>query len=508
MNILVAGFQHETNTFAPTVAAYDNFVRGEDFPGLARGAQVLDLLDVNLPVAGFVRAVQAEGHSVTPVVWAGAGASAHVTHEAYERIAGEIVAAAGRGGFDAIYLDLHGAMVAQHVDDGEGELLGRLRAQVGPHMTIVASLDLHANVTERMLWLADALVAYRSYPHVDMAETGRRAAQLLLQRAGGRPLHRAARRVPFLIPVNSMSTVMQPAQGVYELLEALEAAEAVEGRGRLTLSFAPGFPAADFDGCGPVVWGHGDDPQRVQRAVEALFERVCRQESQWAVDFEAPQAAVARAMRLAATARCPVILADTQDNPGVGGDGNTTGLLRALLQADAQEAALGLLCDPAAAAAAHRAGVGATIDIALGGCPQVPGDAPLRARFYVEALSDGRFVFGGPMMHGKQADLGPMACLRLQGVRIAVSSTKAQMLDRNMYRAVGIEPAAMKILVNKSSVHFRADFAAIAEAIIVVRAPGPFVADPSLLPWRHLREGLRTRPEGPAFRRERAGVPG
>jgi microcystin degradation protein MlrC len=226
------------------------------------------------------------------------------------------------------------------------------------------------------------------------------------------------------------------------------------------------------------------------------------------VHFEEPEAAVRRALRVAAVARRPVILADTQDNPGVGGDANTTGLLRALLQADAQEAALGLICDPAAAAAAHRAGVGAFIDLALGGCPQVPGDAPLRARFRVEALSNGRFVFGGPMMHGKQADLGPMACLRVQGVRIVVSSAKAQLLDRNMYRAVDIEPEAMKILVNKSSVHFRADFAAIAEEILVVRAPGPFIADPSQLPWRHLREGLRTQPGGPAFARKRVAEAG
>lgn len=502
MNILIAGFQHETNTFAPTVAAYENFVRGEDFPGLARGAQVLELLEVNIPVAGFVRAVRAHGHTVTPVIWAGAGASAHVTRDAYERIAGEILDAVGRGGFEAIYLDLHGAMVAQHVDDGEGELLARIRAIVGPAMKIVASLDLHANVTERMLSLADGLVAYRTYPHVDMADTGRRAGELLLQLLDGRQAHCVARRVPFLIPVNSMSTVMQPAQAVHELLEALES------QGPLSLSFAPGFPASDFEGCGPVVWGYAEDEQRIEQAVDALFERICRPETQWAVHFEEPEAAVQRALRIAAVARRPVILADTQDNPGVGGDANTTGLLRALLQAGAQEAALGLICDPAAAAAAHCAGVGAFVDLALGGCPQVPGDVPLRARFHVEALSNGRFVFGGPMMHGKQADLGPMACLRVQGVRIVVSSAKAQLLDRNMYRAVGIEPEAMKILVNKSSVHFRADFAAIAEEILVVRAPGPFIADPSQLPWRHLREGLRTRPGGPAFARERVAEAG
>lgn len=489
MNILVAGFQHETNTFAPTVASYDSFVRGEDFPGLVHGEDLFGLLNVNLPASGFINFVRAQGHTVTPVIWAGAGASAHVTTDAYERIAGEIVEAVKTASFDAIYLDLHGAMVAQHLDDGEGELLARIRAVVGPQMKIVVSLDSHANVTTQMLSLADGLVAYRTYPHIDMADTGRRAGELLLALTGSdRPAHRVARRVPFLIPVNSMSTMMQPARGMYDLLEELEK------EGVLSLSFAPGFPASDFAECGPVVWGYGFDAARIERAIDALFFRICHTEHQWSVQFEEPDAAVLRAMQVAQAATRPVILADTQDNPGVGGDSNTTGLLRALLRHGAQDAALGLICDPAAAAAAHEAGVGAWIDIGLGGCPQVEGDAPLHGSFQVEALADGKFVYGGPMMNGKASDLGPMACLRIGGVRIAVSSAKAQLLDRNMYRTVGIEPERMKILVNKSSVHFRADFAAMAEEILVVRSPGPFIADPSQLPWKHLAKEMRTRP--------------
>ena len=494
MKILVAGFQHETNTFAPTKASFESFVRGEDFPAMARGEAIFDLLNVNLPVSGFVRHAITQGHEVVPVIWAGAGASAHVTTDAYERIAGEIVDAVRTTSFDAIYLDLHGAMVTEDIDDGEGELLLRVRRLVGPAMKIVASLDSHANVTEQMLRLADGLVAYRTYPHIDMADTGRRAAELLLHLVGSaRPVHLAVRRLPFLIPVNAMSTMMPPARGMYDLLEALEAGDP------LSMSFTPGFPAADFAECGAVVWGYGHDQTAIERDVEALYRRIAEPERQWAVRFEEPEAAIRRAMDIAATASRPVILADTQDNPGVGGDSNTTGILRALLRLGAQNAAIGLICDPAAAAAAHAAGVGAHITIGLGGCPQVPGDAPLHARYEVESLSDGRFVYSGPMFNGKQADLGAMACLRIDGVRIAVSSAKAQLLDRNMYRAVGIAPEAMRILVNKSSVHFRADFAAIAEAILVVRAPGPFIADPAELPWRHLRAGLRTKPEGIGF---------
>ena len=494
MKILLAGFQHETNTFAPSKAGYENFARGEGFPPMVRGGELLALRDVNVPAGGFILAAEARGHTLIPVVWAGASPSAHVTRDAYERIAGEIAASAAAGGFDAIYLDLHGAMVAEHADDGEGELLGRLRRIVGPSIPIVASLDLHANVTERMLASADGLVAYRTYPHVDMAETGRQAAVLLddIIAAGGK-LHRAARRLPFLIPINGMCTLLEPAGAIYRRLEALQTGDVV------SLSFAPGFPAADFPECGPVVWGYGRTAAAVEAAVDALYRQIAAAEPDWAVPFLSPGEAVTEAMRLADPAKGPVVIADTQDNPGAGGDSNTTGMLRALVRLGAENAALGLLCDPAAAAAAHAAGIGRTLRLALGGGSGTPGDAPFEGDFTVEHLSDGRCVLEGPMMTGAKLDLGPVAGLRIGGVKVVVSTHKAQMLDRNLYRVGGVEPERMAILVNKSSVHFRADFTPIAAAILVAKAPGPMQADPGDLPWRRLAPGMRVRPGGPAF---------
>lgn len=492
--ILIAGFQHETNTFAPSPATYDSFVRGEGHPAMARGEAVLALRDVNLPIGGFISASEQQGHILLPVIWTAASPSAQVTEDAYERIAGEIVAAAAQGGFDAVYLDLHGAMVAQHVDDGEGELLARIRARIGADVPLVASLDLHGNVTERMLASADALVAYRTYPHVDMAATGARAERLLARLLGDRkPLAKAARRLPFLIPINGMCTMLEPARSMYAALEELETGSVV------SLSFTPGFPAADFPECGPVIWGYGEDAAAVRQAVDALHDMMLRDEAKWAVPFLSPDAAVAEAMRLSASADKPVVIADTQDNPGAGADSNTTGMLRALLDNGAQDAALGLLWDPEAAARAHAAGVGATLELTLGGRSGTPGDTPFVGAFEVVALSDGRCRYDGPMMHGMQVDLGPVACLAIDGVRIAVSSTKAQMLDRNLYRVAGIEPEAMKILVNKSSVHFRADFEPIAHAVLVAKAPGPMTADPADLPWTRLTPGIRVRPMGQAF---------
>ncbi|SDV49857.1 M81 family metallopeptidase [Chitinasiproducens palmae] len=495
MQILIAGFQHETNTFAPTPATYDSFVRGEGFPALCRGADVLKLRDVNIPVGGFILAAEAAGHTLKPVIWAGASPSDRVTRDAFERIVGEIVEAARRRDFEAVYLDLHGAMAAENADDGEGEILRRVRDAIGPDIPLVASLDLHANVTPLMLEQADALCAYRTYPHVDMAEAGRRAADLLARVVeSGRPAC-AFRRLPFLIPINGMCTSLEPARGTYAALAKAEA----EHDGRVALSFAPGFPAADFEGCGGTVWGYAADREEAEAAVGAIYDRIVADEPAWAIPFLAPDAAVAEAARLARDATRPVVIADTQDNPGAGGDANTTGMLRALLAHGVDGAALGLFWDPDAARQAHEAGVGATIALRLGGRAGVPGDAPFEGRFVVEALSDGRCVFDGPMMNGMHADQGPSACLRIDGVRIAVSSVKAQMLDRNLFRMVGIEPERMKILVNKSSVHFRADFEPIASAVLVAKAPGPMRADPADLPWQHLREGIRTRPCGQSF---------
>ena len=494
MRILIAGFQHETNTFALSKTGYDDFVRGGAFPAMARGADVLAMRDVNIPIGGFIRAMEGPRTELIPVIWAGATPAAHVTRDAFERIAAEIVDAARGGDFDGVYIDLHGAMVCEHDDDGEGALLAALRAVVGPHVPIVASLDLHANVTRRMLESADALVAYRTYPHEDMAEAGERAAGLmkrLLTR--GMRFHRAACRLPFLIPINGMCTMVEPARGTYGALANAESAQGV------ALSFAPGFPAADFPECGGVVWGYGDDA-RIESVVADLTDHIVSREAEWVVPFLEPEEAVRQAQAIAARATRPVVIADTQDNPGGGGDSNTTGMLRALVNCDAQGAAIGLMVDGAAARAAHDAGAGHDITIALGGQSGVDGDSPFHATFRVEQLSDGYCRYDGPMMNGKETQAGPSARLSLGGVQIVVSTYKDQMLDRNLYRMAGVQPEEMKILVNKSSVHFRADFQPIAEAILVAKAPGPLKADPADFPWTRLAPGMRLRPLGPVFK--------
>ena len=198
--ILIAGYQHETNTFAPSLADWAAFTRGDSFPAFSRGRAMQDKLGaINIPMAGFIASARQHGWTLLPSCWAGATPSSYVTRDAFERIAGAIcedVVQARAGGLDAIYLDLHGAAVSEQADDSEGELLGRLREIVGPALPIVASLDLHANVTRRMLHEADALVSYRTYPHVDMAATGELASTTAGPAlAAGRSETDAARRL-------------------------------------------------------------------------------------------------------------------------------------------------------------------------------------------------------------------------------------------------------------------------------------------------------------------------
>jgi len=204
-------------------------------------------------------------------------------------------------------------------------------------------------------------------------------------------------------------------------------------------------------------------------------------------------------MRIAESATRPVVIADTQDNPGAGGDSNTAGMLRALVENRADGAALGLMVDPAAAEIAHRAGVGAEVNLTLGGHSGVEGDVPFEALYTVEQLHPGRFDATGPFYKGAEFNLGPSARVRIGGTRVVLACNKVQMADQAMYRFVGIEPTEAKILVNKSSVHFRADFAPIAEEILVCAAPGPMIADPANLPWRRLRAGMRLHPLGPVW---------
>ena len=496
--VLIAGFLHETNTFAPTPARWENFQNGEGFPRMHVGDEVLTLASVNIPLGGFVLAAD-PAWEMLPVVWCAASPSGPVETSAFERIIRMIEDACTEETPDAVYLDLHGAMVSEDYPDGDGEILRRVRNVVGAETPIVVSLDLHANVSDLMLKTADAMVAYRTYPHVDMADTGRSAAALLHRILSGERMTVSAQRIGFLIPTISGSTLEGPARTAYGLLDSADQDAVV--------SIAMAFPAADVEECQPCVFGYGVDEAQLAHAVDGIAAAIHDLEPEFRLKALPADQALDEAVQAIADGQVPVVIADTQDNPGAGGDATTTGLLRELLQRNIASSALAAMWSPEIVQTAVAAGRGETVTVTFAGS-ETDGDGPFSGTFQVEEITDGKVHFDGPMMHGNELSVGPSVLLRCGNVRVVVNSHKAQIMDRNQFRAAGVVPEGQQVLVVKSSVHFRADYAGLAGRIIVALAPGPFPADPAVLPWRNLRPGIRLGALGPAFTTPAAAGPG
>ena len=489
--IAIGGLHHETNSFAPQPATFERFAEADGWPPLSRGSEILaNTAGINLAISGFVEAASPR-HELVPLTWANACPSGPVTRDAFERLAGMLVEdLAAAMPVDALFLDLHGAMVTEHLGDGEGELLRRLR-EVAPALPIVAALDLHANVSEAMVALSDALVAYRTYPHVDLALTGARCLPLLEAMLAGVRLAKAFRRIDFLIPLPWQCTTIEPARSLYDMLGELEGGEVASA------SVCTGFPAADTPVCGPSVTAYGRDQAAADAAADRLAGAFRAAEPRFGGRMWTPEEAVRardrgprRPARSCSRTRRTIRAAAARRD--------TTGLLAELIRQRADGAVLALLADGEAAALAHAAGEGAVLErTALGGRHGPAGVAPLVEDWEVVRLGDGRFTATGPMYAGNRMDLGPMALLRPRsapGVSVAVSTRRVQAADQAILRHLGVEPAAQRILALKSSVHFRADFEPLAAEILVVRAPGACVADPAELPFRHLPPGMRRRP--------------
>ncbi len=497
MRVAVAGFIHETNTFSPHTATLSRFLEADGWPPLlTRDDLDGGLGNANIAAAGFLRAARSDGADIVPVLWCSAVPSGPVTAEAYESIVGQILdGLRAAGPVDAVYLDLHGAMVTEQARDGDGATLAAVRAEVGASTAVVASLDLHANVSDAMVEASDVLVAFRSYPHLDMAETGQRTYRVLKSVLpavrNGRPPAKVLERGPFLVPLVSQCTEVDPVRRLYADLAGHEAGAPAPV---YTMSLAMGFPPADTWETGPVVLSYAD----TERAAAAATARVLRQltaaEPYLALPLYSPRAAITKAIRVADASGGLVVVADTRDNPGAGGAGDTTGLLSAAVDTGQDGLGVGVLADPDTVAQAAAAGVGSRISVRLGGRsdgqPYV-GDAR------VTALGDGRFPATGPMFAGSTMDLGPMAGLQCGRVAVAVASRRMQAADRSMFRHVGIDPDSLRVVVVKSSVHFRADFHH-AKAVVMADAPGLNPVNHDLLAYQHLRSSVRRMPLGAA----------
>lgn len=491
--IAIAGFLHETNTFAPGFTTFADFDAKAAFGGIVRAEKMLANPKFPLATGGFVKAAQEAGHDLFPILWCFAEPGGYVTADAFERILGEIVFSLVQNGpFDAVYLDLHGAMVTTEHDDAEAEILRRVRAVVGS-IPVVNSLDLHGNIGPGMMEQADAMVAYRTYPHIDMRATGERAFRLVeTLLATGKPLAKAIRRLPFLLPIHRQSTFTEPCKSIYEDLEAIEAADP----DLASLSFLPGFPLADIPMCGATVLAYGATQAAANRAAEKLAQIVAGHEAAFEPSLKTPKDAASLA--LGYTGNRSILLADIQDNAGAGGTSDTVGVIEALVAAKVPDAVVAILFDPESAAKAHAAGEGKAVTLDLGG-KLVPGQTPFRTEVVVEKLADGPFAMTGPMNGGLTADLGKMAQVRIGGVRVVLSSARTQCNDQDYFRHVGIEPKDHKVIVVKSSNHYRADFQPLSDQIVEIAAPGACDMNPGNLKWTKLPAGMRLYGNGPAF---------
>jgi microcystin degradation protein MlrC len=468
--VLIAGFKHETNTFSKLPTTLDSY-RAR---GLHHGAAIRDAFTgTNTEIAAFLDGATRHGWEAVLAVAADATPSGRLTEVTYEAIAGEILSVAEASGpLDAVLLNLHGAMVAEHTDDGEGTLLRRLRAALGRTVLIGATLDLHANVTTLMARDADMLISYRTYPHIDMYDTGMRLVAL-----AARALQGEIHPKTFLAhsPKNMLIGVDQgrtTAPG--PMTEMLDKGDAMlrADPGMLSFSVNAGFAWSDIPEVGPtaIIVGNGEYP-RFQAAADAMMATVWSDRNRKTVETVSLASAMAVARSKGVPGK-PVVIADYADNPGGGGYGDTTGLLRAMIAAKLDNAALATIYDPATATACHAAGVGATIALHLGGKVDPAFGAPIAADATVMHLSDGRFKIEGPMLKGFAINLGPTATVRIGGIDVVVSSQRFQNYDRMFFRVGGIDPEAKSVLAVKSSQHFRAAYAPIASDIVVVDEGG------------------------------------
>lgn len=492
LRIAIGGFLHESHSFAPRATTYNDFINPGGWVPLTSGEAMLKALrGTSVPAAGAIQVAEREGIEVVPLSWCFANPAGPVQDEAFERISALIVnglaAALDAGRLDGVYLDLHGAMVADSFGDAEGELLRRVRAVIGP-TPLTVSVDPHCNLTRAMVDRADAIAPFRTYPHVDMPAAGSRAMELLLERIKrGKPWARAFRQLDYWIPITSQCTMMPPMKPVMDLRSQI-----ADHAGIAELAFCFGFPYADFADCGVAIAAYADTEAQALAATDRLLVDLIERETTFALDVVPGADAVGEAIRLSNSAERPVVIADTQDNPGGGGHGDTTGLLREAIEQGATGAVFAIMNDAESAAACHAAGEGSTIKLALGG---KSSGMPVDVSAKVLKITDGNFICTGPMAKGNRGSHGPTALIEVApGIRVIVVTKKAQAYDQALFRHVGIEPADCKILVLKSSVHFRADFQPIAEKVIVAAAPGPVVADSSIFPFQHVRAGVRMKP--------------
>ena len=461
--VLTARFMHETNTFSrvPTDMA---MIRRRDFhlenemPAAFRGTRSA--------IGAAFEAADKYGWTLVHPVSANPNPSGTVTDDAFETVTGMILDAVdAKGPIDGALLHLHGAMVSDSHEDAEGEFLARLRQRVGPNVPVVVTLDLHANVTQKMADNANALIAYRTYPHIDYYERAWQGAELLERAMRGEILPKTviARR-PMLYGLDHGRTQRGPMAELIARGEALEQSGAA-----LVVSICAGFSRANIRDVGPSVTVTVDgSPARAQTIAEEFMDYAWQTRDFTTVKLLSLAEAVALARR-GVTGDKPLVVADYTDNPGGGGYGDATAFLKGLVEARIDNVAFHAICDPEGVQQGMRAGVGAKITLALGGkTDPAMGGGPLNLEGEVVCLTNGRFVAYGPMGGGVERNYGPSMVFRVGGIDVIVIANNGQATDLTQFTSLGVDPTRYSTVAVKSMQHFRAAFEPIAREVVLV----------------------------------------
>ena len=484
MRIVTGGIAQETNTFQWQPTTLADFER-LGFGGVARGAEILALEGTGTVYGGAVAEARRLGVELVPTTYGGVMPGGRVARAAYDALAEEILTGVRAAlPVDGVLLVLHGAMALADADDAEGPLLAAVREIVGPGVPIVAPLDLHTNLSDEMVAVADGLVGYKEYPHVDMPQTGAAALRMLVATIRGeiRPAMAFA-RLPLIVPNQAMVTTWQS-----PLKDAIDRARELEREpGVVAATVLGGFPFADvpFAGVSTIVVTDGDTAL-ARRSADELAAICWAQRDDFAVRPTPIGEAIAAAM--AAPAGSVHVLADIADSGASGTAGDGTAILRGLIEAGARSAAVAQIMDAEAVAACAAAGVGSEISLTVGGKHDGLHGPPLSVTGRVRLIHEGSFPLAGPMGAGTMASRGRTAVLEIGGpggIELQLTELRGHPHDLNYFRAFGIEPTERRILVLKSAAHFRAAFEPIATRVVEVDAPG--ISSPKLTGFAYER---------------------
>ena len=483
MRLVIAQLKHETNTFSPVATPLARFAHGTPAP--LEGHAVREAFKgTGTAIGAFIElADRARAEAIYPVA-GNAAPSGPVETEAYEAMAGRIVDAVAKG-CDAVLLDLHGAMVTRAHDDGEGELLARIR-RVAPEVPIGVALDMHTNFSPAMGKLATAIAGYQTYPHVDMYETGIRAGRSIFSvlNKNIRPTQAFGFR-PMLPHVMRQSSLDEPNKSIQER------ARQMERQGALCATFFVGFPHADipFAGSSAVVVTDGD-AAKARAYCDELLDMAWEARARFVYRVEPLEASLRRARELGGGGG-PVVLLDHYDNCASGGTMDTMAVLGAILDAGLEDVAAFAVCDPAAVAQIKRAGVGARVTLPLGGKLDMPAlglqGRPREVTGTVRRIVDGLYRNEGPMGRGDVGYMGASAVLDTGKVEIAVISRHVEPHDIAPFRTLGIEPQKKRYVMLKSRVHWRAGLGPLARAVVECAGEGVCTSDYSQLQFRRVR---------------------